>query len=37
VLDPLDEPAPLELGEQLELVHSSSMRVRMSSVAGSSA
>src|SRR5690348_15534766 len=32
-----DEPAPLELGEELELPHSASMRVHSSSVAGSSA
>src|SRR5205823_6523279 len=37
VLDPHDELAPLELGEELELSHSASMRVRSSSVAGSSA
>ena len=42
VLDPLREPAPLELGEQAELTrlvepHSSSIRTRPSSVSGSSA
>src|SRR5487761_84899 len=37
VLDPDDEPAALELAEELELLHSSSMPVRPSSVAGSSA
>jgi hypothetical protein len=42
VLDRLREPAPLELGEQAELAevvepHTSSIRVRPSSVSGSSA
>ena len=37
VRDAGDQAAALELGEELELPHNSAMRVRASSVAGSSA